>query len=165
MGEAVLFESAVICEYLDEVNLPSLHPTDPLRKAVNRGWIEFSSELFVDLYRLYTAGEEADFEQNRREARQKLERLERQLGEGPFFNGPKFALVDAAIAPAFMRIPLLEESRPLGLLDRLPKVQRWSEALLGRDSVRTSVVPEFPDLFREYLAAGGGYLARGAAGS
>jgi glutathione S-transferase len=165
VGEAVLFESAVICEYLDEVNLPSLHPPDPLRKAVNRGWIEFSSELFVDLYRLYTAGEEADFEQNRREARQKLERLEGQLGEGPFFNGQKFALVDAAIAPAFMRIPLMEEFRPLGLLDRLPKVQRWSEALLGRDSVRTSVVPEFPDLFREYLAAGGGYLARGAAGS
>jgi glutathione S-transferase len=124
--------------------------------------MEFSSELFVDLYRLYTAGEEAEFEESRREAREKLERLEEQLREGPFFNGQKFALVDAAIAPAFMRIPLLEEFRPLGLLDRLPKVQRWSEALLGRDSVRTSVVPEFPQLFREYLAAGSGYLARGA---
>jgi glutathione S-transferase len=165
VGEAVLFESAVICEYLDEINLPSLHPPDPLRKAVNRGWIEFSSELFADLYRLSLAGEPPEFDQSCREAREKLERLEEQLREGPFFNGQKFALVDAAIAPAFMRIPLLEEFRPLGLLDRLPKVQRWSEALLGRDSVRTSVVPEFPDLFREYLAAGGGYLARGAAGS
>ncbi|WP_255342716.1 glutathione S-transferase C-terminal domain-containing protein [Desulfuromonas sp. TF] len=127
--------------------------------------MEFSSELFVDLYRLYTAGEEAESEESRREARQKLERLEKQLGEGPFFNGPRFSLMDAAIAPAFMRIALMEEFRPLGLLDRLPKVQRWSEALLGRDSVRTSVVPEFPQLFREYLATGGGYLARGAGGS
>ena len=165
VGEAALFESAVICEYLDEVNPPSLHPADPLRRAVNRGWIEFSSELFVDLYRLAMAGEPAEFEQNRREAREKLERLEAQRGEGPFFNGPQFALVDAAIAPAFMRLSLLEELRPLGLLDRLPKVQRWSEVLLGRNSVRTSVVPEFPGLFREYLVAGGGYLARGAAGS
>jgi glutathione S-transferase len=165
VGEAVLFESAVICEYLDEVNLPSLHPPDPLAKAVNRGWIEFSSELFVDLYRLYTAEEQEEFDRSRSAAREKLERLEAQLGEGPFFNGQKFALVDAAIAPAFMRITLMEEFRPLGLLDRLPKVRRWSQALLERDSVRTSVVPEFPDLFREYLDAGGGYLARGAAGS
>jgi glutathione S-transferase len=164
VGEAVLFESAVICEYLDEVNPPSMHPSDPLRRAVNRGWVEFSSELFGDLYRLSMAGEPAEFNQRCCEAREKLERLESQLGEGPFFNGPQFALVDAAIAPAFMRISLLEEIRPLGLFDRLPKVQRWSEALLGRESVRSSVVPEFPDLFREYLVAGGGYLARGTAG-
>jgi glutathione S-transferase len=162
VGEAVLFESAVICEYLDEVNPPPLHPPDPLRKAVNRAWIEFFSELFADLYRLYTAGEEADFDQSRRAAREKLERMEEQLGEGPFFNGSNFSIADAAVAPAFMRMALMEEFRPLGLLDRLPKVQRWSAALLGRDSVRASVVPEFPDLFDEYLRAGGGYLARGA---
>jgi len=160
VGEVALFESAVICEYLDEVHPPSLHPADPLRKAVNRGWIEFSSELFVDLYRLCLAGDRVELEQRRDEARQKLERLEVQLGEGPFFNGRQFALVDAAIAPAFMRLSLLEGMRPLGLLDGLPKLRRWSEALLGQESVRTSVVPEFPDLFRDYLAAGGSYLAR-----
>lgn len=164
VGEVALFESAVICEYLDEVHPPSLHPADPLVKAVNRGWIEFSSELFVDLYRLCLAGDREEMEQRRDEAREKLERLETQIGEGPFFNGSRFALVDAAIAPAFMRLSLLEGMRPLGLLDGLPKVRRWSAALLGRESVRTSVVPGFPDLFREYLAAGGGCLGREAAG-
>lgn len=159
VGEAVLFESAVICEYLDEVNPPSLHPADPLQKAVNRGWIEFTSELFVSLYRLYQAKNKEDFEQQKEEARIKLERLEEQLGEGPFFNGTQFALIDAAIAPAFMRIALMEEIRPLALLDELPKVQRWSRNLLYLDSVHDSVVPEFPVLFRNYLAAGGGYLA------
>lgn len=164
VGEAVLFESAVICEYLDEVYPPSLHPADPLRRAVNRGWIEFSSEFFVDLYRLAMTGDAEEFAQSCRTARAKLERLEAQLGAGPFFNDPQFALVDAAIAPAFMRLSLLEAMRPLGLLDGLPKVQRWSEALLGRDSVSTSVVPEFPDLFRKYIVAGGGCLVQGAAG-
>jgi glutathione S-transferase len=163
-GAAVLFESAVICEYLDEVHPPSLHPADPLRRAVNRGWIEFSSELFADLYRLSMAGDAEEFQQRCRAAREKLERLEAQLGEGPFFNGPDFALVDAAIAPAFTRIALLEEMHPLGLLDRLPKVQRWSRALLGRESVRASVVPEFAGLFRDYLVAGGSCLAREAPG-
>jgi len=165
VGEAVLFESAVICEYLDEITPPSLHPPDPLPKAVNRGWIEFSSELFVDLYRLAHAGETEDFDQRCREARLKLERLEQQLGEGPFFNGSGFSLVDAAIAPAFLRISLMEAFRPLGLLEGLPKVMGWSHALLNRASVRNSVVPEFPALFRDNLTSGGSYLARGAPGA
>jgi len=155
VGEAVLFESAVICEYLDEVNPPSLHPSDPLKKAVNRGWIEFTSEFFGDLYRLSSASTQEEYDRSLSETRKKLARLEEQIGKGPFFNGSKFALVDAAIAPAFMRLSLMEEVRPSGLIDHLPKVRRWSEALLGRDSVRTSVVPEFPELFREYLAASG----------
>jgi glutathione S-transferase len=158
VGETVLFESAVILEYLDEVAPPSFHPSDPLQKALNRAWIEFSSELFVDLYRTAMAQDRAAFEAGRQAAREKLQRLEAQVGLGPFFNGPGFSLLDAAIAPAFMRMDLLEEIHPLGLLDGLPKVRRWSEALLERESVRTSVVPEFRDLFREYLAADGGYL-------
>jgi glutathione S-transferase len=158
VGETVLFESAVILEYLDEVTPPSFHPSDPLQKALNRAWIEFSSELFVDLHRTALAEDRAAFEAGRLAALEKLQRLEAQMGVGPFFNGPGFSLLDAAIAPAFMRMNLMEEINPLALLDGLPKVRRWSAALLERKSVRTSVVPEFRDLFREYLAADGGYL-------
>jgi glutathione S-transferase len=159
VGETVLFESAVIAEYLDEVHPPPLHPTDPLQKALNRAWIEFSSELFMDLYRMTLAETSDAFEEKRNAVRQKLERLEEQLKDGPFFNGADFSLLDASIAPAFMRLALVEEIRPMRLLDSLPKVQRWSESLLARESVRDSVVPEFADLFREYIEKGGGYLA------
>jgi len=158
VGETVLFESAVILEYLDEVTPPSFHPSDPLQKALNRAWIEFSSEIFVDLHRMALAEDGEAFEEGRQAAREKLQRLESQLGEGPFFNGTGFSLIDAAIAPAFFRISLMDGILPLGLLDNLPKVRRWSEALLERESVRTSVVPEFPELFSDYLAGGGGYL-------
>ena len=41
-GEAV-FESAVICEYLEDVYLPRLHPEAALARARHRGWIEFAS--------------------------------------------------------------------------------------------------------------------------
>ena len=41
--EEVLFESAVIAEYLDEVLEPKLLPSDPLEKARHRAWIEFGS--------------------------------------------------------------------------------------------------------------------------
>lgn len=158
VGETVLFESAVILEYLDEVTPPSFHPSDPLQKALNRAWIEFTSELFVDLHRMALARDGEAFEEGRQAAREKLQRLETQLGEGPFFNGPGLSLVDAAIAPAFLRMALMDGILPHALLENLPKVRRWSGALLERESVRTSVVPEFAELFFAYLAGGGGYL-------
>ena len=47
----VLFESAIITEYLDEVYPPTLHPGDPLLRAKHRGWIEFGSNLLVDQFK------------------------------------------------------------------------------------------------------------------
>ena len=41
----VLFESAVICEYLNEITFGSLHSKDPLEKARHRAWIEFGSGI------------------------------------------------------------------------------------------------------------------------
>jgi len=164
VGDVVLFESMVICEYLDEVNPPSLHPAPPLLRAENRAWIEFSSELFVDLYRLCLARDATECEPRRAALRSKLERLEVQLGVGPFFNGAHFALIDAAIAPVFMRIDLLEQLHPFALMNNLPRVQGWSAALLGREAIQNSVVPEFAELFRRYLADNGSYAVQGQGG-
>lgn len=44
-GEVVLFESAVILEYLEETLPRSLHPADPLERARHRAWIEFGSSI------------------------------------------------------------------------------------------------------------------------
>ena len=161
VGETTLFESAAICEYLDEVHPPALHPAEPLLRAVNRGWFAAADELFGSMHRLSTATAATDYEQARQRVRDQLLRLEEPLPEaGPFFNGANFALVDATFAPAFMRIDLLNELQPMGLLEQLPKVRRWSEALLARESVTTSVVSDFADLLRDQLAAAGSVLAR-----
>ncbi len=39
VGGEVLFESAVIVEYLEETEGPALHPADPLAKAKHRAWM------------------------------------------------------------------------------------------------------------------------------
>lgn len=41
VGDTVLFESAPIVEYLDEVYSPRLHPAAALDRARHRAWIEF----------------------------------------------------------------------------------------------------------------------------
>lgn len=159
VDDTVLFESAVIMEYLDEVNPPSLHPADPLRKAHNRAWIEFASGLLAGQYNLtMTAQDETAFNCQRDELRTRLKQLEQQIA-GPLFNGEEFALVDAAFAPYFMRLELLEGWRPLGLLQGLPKVTEWARRLLERPAVQQSVVQEFAELYRKHIQTTAAYGA------
>jgi len=160
VGDTVLFESAVIMEYLDEVNPPSLHPQDPLRKAHNRAWIEFASGLLFAQHSLAMgAADEQAFMTQCNELREKLSQLENQL-VGPLFNGTEFSLADAAFAPFFMRLQLLEQWHALGLLQGLPKLAAWSEQMLERPSVRESVVSDFAPLYREFIRKSGKYGAR-----
>jgi glutathione S-transferase len=159
VGDEVVFESAVIMEYLDEVNPPSLHPADPLRKAHNRAWIEFASTLFMGQFNMVMAKEQADCDKAEQELRDKLALVNAQL-KGPLFNGEAFSLVDAAYAPLFMRLGLLEQWQPMGLLEGMPKIQAWSEQLLHRPSVKNSVVVDLPELYRGHIRASGGYGAK-----
>lgn len=155
VGETVLFESAVIMEYLDEVNPPSLHPQDPLRKAHNRAWIEFASGLLFAQHNLAMGAADAKaFEAHRSELRDKLSLLENQL-VGPLFNGTEFSLADAAFAPFFMRLQLLEQWHAMGLMAGLPKVGKWAELLLARPAVQASVVSDFSDLYRAHIVKAG----------
>ncbi len=50
-----LFESAVICEYLDETIAPHLHPLDALERARERGWMEFGSAILNNIAAFYNA--------------------------------------------------------------------------------------------------------------
>src|ERR1700733_10411564 len=45
VGEAAIFESAVILEYLEDTHSPPLHPADPLDRADHRAWIEVTSSI------------------------------------------------------------------------------------------------------------------------
>lgn len=158
VGETVLFESAVIMEYLDETHPPSLHPADPLQKARNRAWTEYASECLFAQHGMITAADAETFAEKEKALTEKLQRLE-GLVAGPFFNGDDLALVDVAYAPLFMRMDLLEQWFDLDLLAGRPRLAEWRGRLLARESVKNSVVADFPDLFRNFIRKMGPYLA------
>ena len=65
-GDTPLFESAVICEYLEETAPgPRLHAEDALERARDRAWIEFASATLNDIWGFYTAPDAASFEKKR----------------------------------------------------------------------------------------------------
>lgn len=158
VGEEVLFESAIINEYVDEITPPSLHPQNALIKAKNRAWIEFGSELLMMQFRFVMSQDKNSYDTNLKELQEKLQRLETVLNGGTFFNGEQFSLVDTAYAPLFMRLELLKQWTKVDFYGTLPKIQRWSAALLAKESVQKSVVDDFADLFEKRLKAANSYL-------
>lgn len=158
VDETPLFESAVINEYLNEVYPPSMHPEDALLRAQNRAWIEFGSAMIMTQYRMYTAQNAEGFEKERQDLQAQSQRLEEQLGDGPYFNGASLSLVDTTYAPVFMRYAMMEANSSLQFFENTPKVRAWAQAIDALESVKKSVVPEFETLFVDYIKAQNGHI-------
>ena len=158
-GEAVVFESAVINEFVDEVTPGRLHPDDPLARALNRSWIEFGAGVLTEVLHLTTAEDASGFAEAVVRFNAKLAEVEAAFGGGPFFNGDVFSLVDAAYAPIFMRARHIGRHAPALDADALPKIAAWGELLLELDDVSGSVVAEFAALYDDLIRRSQGYLA------
>jgi glutathione S-transferase len=159
-GEQPIFESAVICEYLDDVFGPRMHPQDALQRAKHRSWIEFASTVLSNIAQLYSAGSPAELELSAETLRRKFEQVERVLGAGPFFDGPSFSIVDAAFAPVFRYFDVIESRMELGTFQGLDHVQEWRQALRMRPSVQNAADAEYPQLLERFLLAKGSELSR-----
>ncbi|MGI9275117.1 MAG: glutathione S-transferase family protein [Endozoicomonas sp.] len=158
-GEKILFESAVINEYLDEITPPSLHPSDPFEKAQNRAWVEFGSALLMTSYRFKTATDQETLAAEKNQLIEQLQRLETQVNGKVFFNGTTFSLADAAFAPILRWIEMLDRRYDTGLLQQTTGLQEWAKTLLSRPSVKNSVVQDFEDRVHEQMLNGGSALA------
>src|SRR4030095_8355757 len=93
----ILFESAVIAEYLDEISGEPLLPADPLRRARERAWVEYASATLADISKLYAAPDAKLFEAAIAAIEARLDVVNAEI-EGPFFGGVRFRLVDAGFA-------------------------------------------------------------------
>lgn len=156
----VLFESAVICDYLDETTAPRLHPDDALLRARHRAWIEFGSSVLAAIGAFYNAPAAAAFEQQRLALAAKFAILDGALGDGPWFDGARFCIVDAAFGPVFRYLDVFDEIGDFHLLDEAPKARRWRQALAARPSVQAAVTPDYPALLREFLLTRPSHLAQ-----
>lgn len=153
VGDTVIFESAVINEFVEETTGGGMHPADPVARAHNRAWIEFASTLLFDSYGLFLATSREATHEKAEIVRQKLGRLEAQIA-GPLFNSSAFSLVDAASAPMLQRLDWYQEIDPtLDFYRGLPKVSGWRDALYARPSFAKSTVPDIKDEFRRYVSA------------
>ena len=159
VGDAVIFESAVIVEYLEETQPRPLHPADPLERAEHRSWIEFGSAVLADIAGLYTAPDKASFERKVLTLRERFARLEIRLGDGPWFAGGQFGLVDAAFAPVFRYFDAFDRIGAFGILDGQVALARWRSILGTRRSVQDAVGQDYAERLLVFLRTRGSHLS------
>jgi glutathione S-transferase len=137
-GETVvLFESSVICEYLEDTLPNPLHP----------------------------ATDEASASAKAAALKLKFERVERALGESPFFAGEKFSVVDAVFAPVFRYFDVFDALTDHGIFATTPEVRAWRAALAARGSVRAAVDADYPERLRDFLDKRAAWIGRSIAGN
>jgi glutathione S-transferase len=159
-GEPI-FESAVICEYLDDVFEPRLHPAGPLQRARHRAWIEFGSAMLNTIGAFYAAPDARSLDARRDELRARFAQLEGVLdAQGPYFAGPQFCMVDAVFAPVFRYFEVFGALGIGGFFDAMPKVHAWRDALAQRESVRAAVTEDYAQLLTDFLRSRGSEISR-----
>jgi glutathione S-transferase len=161
VGDAAIFETAVICEYIEEVEpAVPLHPAEPLDRARHRSWAEFASAVIADVFAFYTAPDAAAFERKCGDLEARFRWLERHLADEPYFAGARFCLVDAAFAPIFRLFDTFDGIGEFGIFKGLQRVPAYRAALAERASVQQVVVSDYGELFRQYLSERGSHLSR-----
>lgn len=165
-GES-LFESSVICEYLEEVAMPALHPQDPLERARHRAWMEFGSAVLNGIGAFYAAPSEAALQARAQDLRARFvqleEALEKRESAGHYFAGAEFGMVDAVFGPVFRYFDVIDTVpgvADFALWQGLPRVANWRAALAARASVQQAVDANYAEGLRAFLLARGSALSR-----
>ena len=132
-----LYENArQAAPFLSVRNLPTLGPEDGLPTAQTLLASANVSQAFAELVTATAyADSEADYHKAAAQIPVPFERIERALekqGSGPYFNGARYSLVDAAYAPFLQRYMFLERIKPNGIMEKFPRLKAWTEALMNR---------------------------------
>ncbi|ABL02103.1 Glutathione S-transferase, N-terminal domain [Candidatus Ruthia magnifica str. Cm (Calyptogena magnifica)] len=158
VDERIIFESSVITEFINDISKTNLHPSDPIQKAENRSWIQFSSTLFDNLFGIVT-GDEEKFHTSKKSLFDKLAKVEVVKNNTKFFNGNNFSIIDAAFAPIFMRLNWINEfTNNILSLNEFKHLSTWSKELLQVDVVKNSVVERLNDVYYSNIEAREGHL-------
>lgn len=158
VGSEALFESAVICEYLEDTMTPMLHPSDALQRAKHRAWMEFASATLNTIWSLYTAKDVLAYQGSASALAERFRQIENVLGDGPYFAGAAFSLVDAAFGPVFRYFDVFDRVTGIDFFTATPKVRAWRQALAARPSVREAVSDDYPDLLKDFVIRQGGII-------
>lgn len=105
--ELVLYESAIIMEYLDErFPHPPLMPVYPVARGRSRLMMHRIEEDWYSLADKILKGDE-NSEQYRQELKEGLLSIAPIFAEAPYFMSEEFSLIDCYLSPLLWRLPLL----------------------------------------------------------
>ncbi|MBM4264582.1 MAG: glutathione S-transferase family protein [Deltaproteobacteria bacterium] len=131
-GDAVVYESAIINEYLEEKypQIP-LMPKDPVTRSRARIWIDYCNT------RLQQAGgyvaHDYKVEESKARIKEYLGTLDREMATREYIAG-EYSLADITYIPFFCRLDRYQTT----IDDSTPHVKAWMKRLLARPTVRAT---------------------------
>lgn len=157
--QGAIFETSVICEYIEDAYPHALHPSSPFDRAHHRAWAEFASSIISDVYMFYTAPAEDSFAKKSSDLAMKMGWIDKHLVGTPYFFGDDFSLVDAAYAPIFRLFETFDGIGDFGIFTGHERISDYRAALAERESVRNAVVDDYAQHFVTYLKGQNSYLS------
>lgn len=157
----VLFESDAIVEYLDEISDPLESNNSPEQRAIDRAWSYMATKNYLVQCGAMRSADEESFKQRSENLRLFFAKVEKALGEGPFFKGEAFSNVDVAWLPLLHRAHIIFEYTGYDFLSSFPKVQAWQKAILETGIAEKSVSDDFEGAFVDFYLSDKTYLGVG----
>lgn len=132
-GEAVIYESAIINEYLEESYATvSLLPENSYQRAKVRIWIDFFNS------RIHPAAHDIAHDKEPEKARERLlvhlQNLDREMAGKSFIVGD-YSLADVTFIPFYTR----RQRYGLSMEDDFLNLKRWGEELVRRPGVASTL--------------------------
>ncbi|NES20578.1 MAG: glutathione S-transferase family protein [Symploca sp. SIO3E6] len=156
-----LFESDAIVEYIEEA-FPALQPELSFEdKAINRAWSYLASKNYL----VQCSAQRSPNENILRERSQKLgqafDKIEKHLGDTPFFAGATISTVDIAWLTILHRADIIHRRSCYDFIGDRPKLKKWQKQLLGTGLAQKSVAPDFEEVFSAFYLSDQTFLGRG----
>jgi glutathione S-transferase len=132
-GEGVIYESAVINEYLEE-KFPDINlmPKDHLARSKMRIWVDFFNT------RVHPAGSDLQKNRDPEKSQVKMDQHLRAIDDaliGQDYLVGQFSLADITFIPFYTR----RERYKVTIDDNYPNVIRWAEKLIARPAVAPTI--------------------------
>jgi glutathione S-transferase len=157
-----LFESDAIVEYIDETTSPLAADITPVQRAIDRAWsYQATKHYLVQCSTMQSADQETLVERSEK-LNKSFEKAEKQLGDGPFFNGKTMGNVDIAWLPLLHRAMIVEQHSGYDFIADYPKVKAWQAAMAKTGIAEKSVPADFDEAFSNFYLADRTFLGRGA---
>ena len=148
-GDA-LFESDAIVEYIEEISAPLERHVTPEQRAKDRAWSYAATKHYLSQCSAMRSPSQDVLTERSEKLERAFEKVEKTLGDGPFFKGESLSIVDIAWLPLLHRAEIIKRHTGHDFLRGFEKMKSWQAALLATALPMRSVSADFEKRFVDF---------------
>lgn len=155
-----IFESSVICEYLDDVSSGSLYQDSPDRRAHEKSWISYGGDILNIIANIiYKDRSEKELLNSSESIKSHLLVMEDIVEGTPYFNGETFSVIDGVYATIFRYFDFFSPILNFDFTKDMTRINKWRGFISERMSVQNSVPSDYQEILRTFIKSRNSYIS------